>query len=968
MTLASAAIATLVPVVSFAQTFSVPNFVRENVLEAGGVTSIQFGPADRIYVSEKRGRVLVAQRNPNGTYGTPTVVVDMRGSVEFRAESGLLGMALDPDFATNRHMFLFHTTATDQRLVRYTLDAPYNTATGAPTVILSGLPRTAVVHKAGDIQFHPLERDNIYIALGDDTQPELSQTPTVYNGKMLRVNKTTGQGVPGNPMAESDLGTVRSRIWAIGHRNPFRFTFHPLAPTPDVMYVSENGNTTDRVSFVRKGANGNWGQGGDPPFLAPPDPNHRVLARVTPSSLVGIAIARGGAFADPAAPGSDVLLVANWGQAILRYRLTGANLDTAMPIAADSGRPFAAGLAGGGVHMIFGPDGALYTSVCGPDESPGGVVFRIRFMGGNPPSASFTTTPDPPRGQAPLAVTFTDTSTDDGTITGRAWNFGDGGTDSARNPAHTFANPGTYTVRLTVTDNHGLTASTTRVVTVIRSISLTLNGTIRDGRSTAVSPLPGNTTMHVYQADGTTRLPFAGGAGPGGNAFTVAGGIMSRTFAVEAAGSGLVISAGEGDARVKPAYAGISLPATGSVTRTVNFHLSDTALYGRLRTPRGAPAVTDLGVARASGPYAIAGGRDLMAPASPSGVAHRIVGDELGFFYVPLRAADGGNFTFDVAADTRTAEFIPSSFVQNIAGNAAVRRDITVGLKNGGMSCDNLGALPMAPVEYPSQIHTLWTARCNGCHNGGSSANGGLDLTGDSWAQLVNAASKQVPGKKLVVPGDLAASYLHEKINCGVPQSDERMSPMDPMPLAEQRLVAAWITQGARRDSRQPVVDAGAGGMGGTGGPGGTVAGRVAFGRAAEQRSRYRAPGRWWRVDIGRERRRRMWCVRAGGPRPAAQPRGCRAACADATVLPSAVTEGCPPRINPLPRRLPLPLPSRRPPPRRHRCGWRWSRTPPRWPWAARPASRFTTSGCFAAGASTPGWSSTIARRKSCAA
>ena len=57
-----------------------------------------------------------------------------------------------------------------------------------------------------------------------------------------------------------------------------------------------------------------------------------------------------------------------------------------------------------------------------------------------------------------LTVSFTDTSTDsDGTISARAWTFGDGGTSSAQNPSHTYSSSGSYTVRLTVTDNSGLT-------------------------------------------------------------------------------------------------------------------------------------------------------------------------------------------------------------------------------------------------------------------------------------------------------------------------------------------------------------------------------------------------------------------------------------------------------------------------------------------------------------------------------
>ncbi len=81
--------------------------------------------------------------------------------------------------------------------------------------------------------------------------------------------------------------------------------------------------------------------------------------------------------------------------------------------------------------------------------------------GNLPPTANFSFT------TSGLSANFTDSSTDsDGTIASWAWTFGDGGSSTLKNPSHSYAAGGTYTVGLTVTDNGGLTASTSKSVTV----------------------------------------------------------------------------------------------------------------------------------------------------------------------------------------------------------------------------------------------------------------------------------------------------------------------------------------------------------------------------------------------------------------------------------------------------------------------------------------------------------------------
>ncbi|MDC8016197.1 PKD domain-containing protein [Tahibacter soli] len=116
-----------------------------------------------------------------------------------------------------------------------------------------------------------------------------------------------------------------------------------------------------------------------------------------------------------------------------------------------------------------------------------------------------------------LAATFTDGSSDsDGTIVSRAWNFGDGTTSTATNPAKTYAAAGTYTVSLTVTDNGGATQTKTSSVTVVSSGcggTVLCNGVAATGLAAAAGGTTATYTLVVPA--GATNLQFvtAGGTG-----------------------------------------------------------------------------------------------------------------------------------------------------------------------------------------------------------------------------------------------------------------------------------------------------------------------------------------------------------------------------------------------------------------------------------------------------------------------
>lgn len=192
-----------------------------------------------------------------------------------QGEAGLLGAAVSPDFATDRTLFFYLTTASDNRVVKARLEG---SRLGATSVVLDGIP-AGFIHDGGRIAFGP--DGHLYVTTGETGDPELAQDPASLAGKILRIT-VDGEPAPGNP----DPG---SPVWSLGHRNVQGLAWDD----EDRLWASEFGDSEwDELNLVEKGGNYGWprveGTGGGPDFVDP-----QLVWPVEQASPSGLAYADG---------------------------------------------------------------------------------------------------------------------------------------------------------------------------------------------------------------------------------------------------------------------------------------------------------------------------------------------------------------------------------------------------------------------------------------------------------------------------------------------------------------------------------------------------------------------------------------------------------------------------------------------------------------------------------------------------
>ncbi len=491
-----------------AQTFSDPGFTAETVatLPIYQAVGLTFAPDGRLFVWQKNGQVRIVK---NGVLRSQPFFA-LGNKVNVSGDRGLIGLALDPNFASNGYVYLLYVYEgggnpgdngpKTARLSRLQAD-PNNPDVALPNseVVLLGtldnapcsqyaegsdcMASDSIAHTVGTVRFAP--DGTMLVGMGDGASPFFldplafrAQYLNYYNGKILRINPD-GTAPSDNPFYDG-TNSVRSKVYAYGLRSPYRFGVH--ATTGEVI-IGDVGHTTWEELNRGRAANFGWPcyEGASPqqgfqnafPSQCASVPASAVTAPLHTYAHDDEAAVVGGPYYTatqfpPKYRGN--FFFADYVKSFIRRVVFDGSNNVA------SVENFATNLTTL-VSLELGPDGALYYL-----ELETGKLRRIRFTGSAPVAVAAATRPSL---SEPYNVVFSSQGTvdPDGTALAYLWEFGDGTTSTEANPTHLYPATGvrTYTARLTVTNVYSLTATTTVNVVVGSRFPLALITAPADG-------------------------------------------------------------------------------------------------------------------------------------------------------------------------------------------------------------------------------------------------------------------------------------------------------------------------------------------------------------------------------------------------------------------------------------------------------------------------------------------------------
>ncbi len=209
--------------------------------------SMVFTDPNRLLIAERPGRIRVVN---NGVLEPKSLHIF--SEVPNKSEEGLMGMALDPDYGSNKFVYVCLAYGDAKKLadkiVRF---RDRGDRLVEATVILDAIP-AAQYHAGCRIAFGPDKK--LYITTGEATQKEIAQDIQSLGGKILRINNDGS--IP------SDNPFKNSPVFSYGHRNPQGIAWHPKS---GVLISTEHGPSVfdgpaggDEINKIEKGKNYGW--------------------------------------------------------------------------------------------------------------------------------------------------------------------------------------------------------------------------------------------------------------------------------------------------------------------------------------------------------------------------------------------------------------------------------------------------------------------------------------------------------------------------------------------------------------------------------------------------------------------------------------------------------------------------------------------------------------------------------------
>lgn len=331
------------------QTVSVQYAVQPYVTGVIFPVAMEFAPDGRLFFTEKNGAVRVADKTGKVQ---PQPVIQL--PTDAAGERGLLGLALDPNFATNHYIWVYHTWSDPD----HTRNKPYNrvvrfkeeNGVGSDPEVAWEVSiefKESTILNGGNLHFGP--DGMLYISVGTTNNIAVAVAPNAPQGKIHRVTPTVPVGIP------PDNPDPNSTIYASGFRNSFDFTFSPLN---GLMYATENGpDCDDELNLIEAGGNYGWRTeglcedqtiGNDYPFKRP------LVSWTPPISPTGVMVYTGDAFPQWK---NDILLCAyNLG------RLVTLKVDDTGKKILGGDMRWELGKAHCATDLLQGPDGFIYFS------------------------------------------------------------------------------------------------------------------------------------------------------------------------------------------------------------------------------------------------------------------------------------------------------------------------------------------------------------------------------------------------------------------------------------------------------------------------------------------------------------------------------------------------------------------------------------------------------------------------------